>query len=113
MAELKLNPKPTFLAKVEIELHDDEKPAEGQAQSASAPAVIWFTFKHRTRKQLDEWLVGEKADVDAIMEMAEGWDRPEPFTRENVTLLEQNYQGAPLAILRKYIDKLRQAKLGN
>lgn len=102
MPELKLNPKPTFKAKVEIQVHGEEK-----------PTAVWFTFKHRTRDQLDGWLNTDAPDIDAILDAAEGWDLSEPFNRENVALLDQNYQGAARAILRKYAEELRQAKLGN
>jgi hypothetical protein len=103
MAKLKLVANPTFIAKVGI-------PIAG----ADAADVV-FTFTHRTKTQLDEFVRSrsEKADVDSVMEMTSGWDLEDPFTRENVETLLENYIGAAIAIFRVYVDQLVKAKLGN
>lgn len=101
MAKLSLKANPTFKAKVGIPV------AGGEA------VEVEFTFKHRTRDDLNAWLKESKDDVTGILEMAEGWDLAEPFDKENVELLVQNYIGAPKALIEKYLDELYQAKLKN
>lgn len=101
MAKLTLNAAPTFSATVAI-------PVPG---GAAAPVV--FTFKHRTRDGLRDWLKQERDDVSAILEMATAWDLAEPLDKENVELLVQNYLGAAKAVFEKYLSELTQARLGN
>lgn len=103
MAKLKLVANPTFKAKVLI-------PVAG-----GAPVSMEFTFKHRTKSQLDEFgksLAGQ-SDGDAFMEMLEGWDFEEEFSRASVDLLLENYMGAPLAVYETYKNELVQAKTKN
>lgn len=103
MAKLQLKPAPTFVGKVSI-------PVAG-----AEPATISFTFKHRTRDALNEWLRGgkDRKDLDAIMECTTGWDLDEPHSRESVAELVQNYIGAPAVVVNFYIEELTRAKLGN
>jgi hypothetical protein len=101
MAKLSLKAAPTFACKVGIPVHGGE------------PAMVEFTFKHRTKDDFQKWLAVEREDVDAILEMAEGWDLAEPLDKENVGVLVQNYSGAAKAIFNKYFDELVQARLGN
>lgn len=95
--------KPTFSAAVPIPV-----PGEGAAD-------VYFTFKARTREQLDE-LVGrfsELGDVDAVMEIASGWELEDPFDRVSVEKLVQNYLGAARAVIETYLKELTQARQGN
>lgn len=101
MPKLTLNAAPTFSAPVGI-------PVAG-----SEPAQVIFTFRHRTRDALRDWLAQERDDVTAILEMASGWDLAEPLDKENAELLVQNYLGAAKAVFDKYITELTQARLGN
>lgn len=101
MSKLSLKANPTFKAKVGIPVHGGE------------PVPVEFTFKHRTRDEFKKWLDQERDDAAAILEMAEGWDLAEPFDKENVEILVQNYSGAPKVIFDKYLDELAQARLGN
>lgn len=103
MAKLELNPAPIFPGKVDI-------PVPGKE-----PAQVVFTFKHRTRDGLNAWMLAgaSRPDVDTILEAAEGWDLPQPFNRENVETLVQNYIGSPKVIVDRYINELTRAKLGN
>lgn len=103
MAKLKLQPDPTFRAKVGIPV------AGGDA------VEVEFTFKHRTREGLDKFIAEAKdmPDPDAIMAMASAWELEDAFTKDNVTQLAQNYIGAPRAIFDKYVDELVNARLGN
>jgi Phage tail assembly chaperone len=103
MAKLKLVPAPTFCAKVGIPM------AGGEA------VQVEFTFKHRTRDALDEFIRtrAERDDIESFLAMVEGWELEDEFNRENVILLLQNYIGAGLAVYRTYVEELVQAKLKN
>lgn len=103
MSKLKLNPDPTFKAKVGI-------PVAG-----SADVSVEFTFKHRTRDELRAFIEasGSRPDEDTILEMASGWELADAFTRENVALLVQNYIASGRAVFDKYVDELAKAKEKN
>lgn len=103
MAKLKLNPDPTFSAEVEI-------PVPGKA-----PVAVSFTFKHRTRDELDEFLkrAVDLRDAALIMEVASGWELADAFTVENVTALVQNYIASPGAVFEKYLTELTKAREKN
>lgn len=103
MAKLKLQPEPVFKATVQI-------PAAG-----SADLGLEFTFKHRTRDQLKQFIEesAERDDADTILEMASGWELADAFTRENVTLLVQNYVSAARAVWEKYLDELARGRAKN
>jgi hypothetical protein len=104
MAKTKFNltPKPTFTAAVPVPV-----PGEG-------PTDVQFTFKGRTREQFKELLeVKDGTKLDAIMEIASGWELDEPFDRSNVEKLLDNYLGAFDAIWDTYLRELTQARLGN
>lgn len=103
MAKLKLKADPTFKAKVAI-------PVAG-----AEPAEVEFTFKHRTREDLEAFIQASAArsDADTVMEMASGWELADAFTKENVELLAANYIAAPRAVFDKYVEELVKARLGN
>jgi hypothetical protein len=103
MPKLKLVADPTFRAKVGIPV------AGGDA------VEVEMTFKHRTKKQLEEFVNSraEKSDVDSFMAMVEGWDLEDDFTKKNVGVLLENYIGAALQVYKTYVDQLVKAKLGN
>lgn len=103
MAKLTLKAAPTFKAKVGI-------PVPG-----GSPVPVEFTFKHRTKTDMDKFM-GSRAgvsDLDSIMDIIEGWDLAEPFDREGVEALLENYAGAALALYVAYVDELLQAKRKN
>lgn len=103
MAKLTLTAAPTFLAKVSI-------PVPG------AKAVpVEFKFKARTKDEFKEFVesLGESEDVDAIMEMAMGWELDDAFSKDNVDKMVQNYIGSARAILDKYLTENSGARLGN
>jgi hypothetical protein len=101
MGKLKLVAEPTFKANVNI-------PVPG-----AEPAVVEFTFRHRTRKQLQDWLQEERDDATAVTEMAVGWDLVEPLDKDSAELLVQNYYGAAREVLNVYLDELTQARTKN
>lgn len=94
--------KPTFTANVPIPV-----PGEGVSE-------VQFTFKGRTRSQLSEFLEDkETLKVDVVMLMASGWELEEPFDKERVEKLLDNYLGAFDAIQSTYLRELTEARLGN
>lgn len=101
--KLKLAVAPTFKAKVDIPVHGgDTVPVE-------------FEFKHRTKDDLVKWL-GEadgRKDQQSLEDCLAGWELDDPFTPESINLLIQNYAGAPLAIVQKYVDEIVQARRKN
>lgn len=103
MAKLSLKANPTFHAKVGI-------PVAG-----ASPITVDFTFKHRTKSELDAFMKSraDVTDVDTVMAMVEGWELDEPFDREGVELLLENYAGAALALYLAYVDELLAAKRKN
>lgn len=103
MPAFKLIPDPTFKAQVQIPVHG------GQT------VPVEFTFKHRTRDQLDEFFkgVGERSVEDSILDAAVGWSLDDEFTAENIKLLCENYMGAPAAIASTYTKELMQNRQGN
>lgn len=103
MAKFKLNPDPTFKAKVAI-------PVPG-----SAPAKVEFTFKHKTRQEVLKWLDDRKEDdeVAVFRDMVAGWELDDEFSDDNIRRLCDNYPGAGVAVLSVYLDELRGARVGN
>lgn len=100
--KFKLQPNPTFRAKVEIPVHG------GKA------VAVEFEFKHRTRDQVAEFFKDtQRSDVDTILEVLAGWELDDQFCRDSVELLVQNYAGAAPAIVARYIEELIQARKGN
>lgn len=100
---------PTFKAPVQI-------PVAG-----GGSAEIVMTFKHRTRdefKEFNESLnVPEGAppvkQIDALMDIASGWDLDEPFDREHVEKMLQRFMGSGEAILQVYFSELTGARAKN
>ena len=103
MAKLALVAAPVFRALVPISV------------AGGAAVEVEFTFKHRTKTALDEFVKSraKKQDAESVLAMAEGWELSDEFNAVNVELLLQNYIGAALAVYRVYIDQLVQARLGN
>lgn len=103
MARLAHIAAPTFNAKVGIPV------AGGQ------PIEIEFTFKHRTRTELDEFIRTRpgQSDLDTFMAMVVGWGFEDEFSRENAERLLETSIGTALATYRTYIDELIQAKAKN
>jgi len=119
MAKLALKAQPTFKGKVAI-------PVPG-----GAPVEVEFTFKHRTRAELEVYLnelrelqepaegkaksknnIGNQ-EVIAVMNVAIGWEMDEPWNAENVGVFLENYHKAAWMIGTSYISELMQAREGN
>jgi hypothetical protein len=92
----KIAANPTFVAPVDIPV------AGGKDHTAK------FTFKHRTKDELIEWRksITGKVDTDLFLEMVEGWDLTEEFSKENVDLLLQHRQGVAWNTYMVYIEEL-------
>lgn len=113
MPKLTLVANPTFTADVPIPVAGGE------------PVNVKMTFKHRTRKEWDEWLAASKAraesdtprtpedDVNSFMDFVVGWDFEEEFNKENVALLLQNHYTAGYAAVRVYSTELWASKVKN
>jgi hypothetical protein len=100
----KLNPNPTFKAKVEIPVPGDKRQS------------IEFEFKHQDKDAFKEFIstVDKLGDVDTILGIAVGWSGVDAeFNPDSVARLVKNYHAAAQAIYRKYADELIQGRLGN
>lgn len=115
MGKLKLVANPTFTASVPVPV------AGGEAVN------VEMTFKHRTRKEWDEWIAASKAaseadppaavtiddEVKSFMDIVVGWELEEQFNKDNIALLLQNYYGAGHAAVRVYSSELWNSKAKN
>lgn len=74
-----------------------------------------FEFKHRTRDQLSELMKGieKRKDVELMEDVLAGWELDDPFGKDSIELLCQNFVGAPREILGTYITEITQARRGN
>ena len=98
-----LSANPTFKAKVAI-------PVPG-----SKPADIEFTFKHRSKDALKEFMedMKEKEDVDLLQDLVSGWDIDDAFNAESLEKMIQNYPGSALAIYQAYMVEMSGARAKN
>ncbi|WP_312272230.1 phage tail assembly chaperone [Pseudomonas sp.] len=96
----KLDPNPTFDALVAIPMH------------GGGTADVKFTFKHRSKTELEEFLSTNKDmdDLTLVKSIATGWELEDEFSDENIQELLNNYIGAGSAIYVKYLEELYQAK---
>lgn len=103
MSKLKLVAEPSFKATVEIPV------AGGEV------VLVLFTFKHKTKTQLDEFIKSRegKSDADSMMEMCSAWELEDEFNRQNVETLLENRIGAALATYRTYVQELVGARTKN
>lgn len=103
MPLIKIKAEPTFKKRVPIPRHGQE------------PAEIEFTFKHRTRAEVDAWLKEDpnRSDVDFVLQSVEAWEFADPLDRTSVETLVENYQGAAKAIGDAYFAELRQVRIKN
>ncbi len=107
------------------------KAAVGIPVAGSVPVKVEFTFRHRTKDAFTEFMKANSStdDLDVICgrsnpvngdELADtalgictNWELEEPFNRDNVEVLLQNYPGAARAIVDKYVAEAGQVRLGN
>lgn len=103
MAKFTLAVKPTFKSKIQMPVH------------GGGAVELEFEFKHRSRDQLAEWgkTLVKLPDPEMLEDILAGWNIDEPFGRESIELLCQNYAGAPKVLLETYLLELRQAREKN
>lgn len=103
MSILILQPNPQFKGTVDI-------PRAGEN-----PATVEFTFIHRTKSALDEFIKTRfgVSDVESFMDMVSGWELKDEFNVENVTILLENYISAAQATYQAYIHLLVEGKEKN
>lgn len=104
-AKFSLTKAPTFPATVSIPIPGCD------------PIDVKFTFKGRTRAEYKELMEASKdvtrTDTDMVMDVASGWELEDPFTKESIDALCENYIAAPRAIWEKYLSEMVGARLGN
>lgn len=102
-SKFKLDASPTFEATVPIPV----------AGGTAAP--VKFVFKHYKKDQLADLFKPESPlpDVEVVLALVESWELDDKFEQASVEKLLQNYQAAAGAIVRKYMDEIGPARLGN
>jgi hypothetical protein len=113
---LRKTANPVFTAPVEV-------PVPGQEA-----AEIVLRFKHKTRSQIDDFLVrsakarSQAEDLDLLMEIVDGWEGAAvvdesgaalSFSRDALAWVIDQYAGATLAILKGYRGALLEARRKN
>lgn len=107
MAKLRLEPNPTFVAKVGIPVPGEDKRVQ-----------VRFTFAHMSKEQF-EGFKPEDGETDAatLLRFVKGWhtdDVDEPFSEDALRKLCNAYPGAAYAISSGYAAELHgNARLGN
>ena len=93
MAKFKLQPDPTFKAKVAIPVPGEVKDPE-----------VEFTFKFRDSDELQSWWEQskEKELVLCFLEAVVGWELSDEFNEDNLRLLGNRYMGSLHRILETY-----------
>ena len=104
MAKLKLKPDASFKHTVII-------PVAGSAEGAE----VEFEYRHRGAEQMVEFLkeMENREPIDVVMDAVQDWDLEEPFCRENVAVLIDNYALSAGVIIREYEREIFKARAGN
>jgi len=101
-----LQPNPTFKHPVEIPIPGSE-----------IMGIVEFEFRHQTKKALQEWAKSANADtldVDYLALVIVGWENmSEPYSRESLEALLDNYLGAGRAIFNGYLAGLSGGRQKN
>lgn len=106
----RLTPNPTFTAKVFLSVPGAEK-----AQP------VPFTFKHKGRTAMVEWLATSPGtpDADVLDKVITDWGvvdgdgQPVKYSRDALAELLENYPAARFEIFNAYVDELSKAKAKN
>ena len=103
----KLQPNPTFTAKVGITVAGQIKPAE-----------VEFEFKHLSRKQVSAFfdrLRDEKIeDAEALGEIVVGWKGiDQPYSAETLATLLDNYPAAARDLFAAFSRELMESRAKN
>lgn len=90
----KLQPKPTFWAKVPIAIAGSPK-----------PVLLDVEFNHLDRDTLRKYLdsLDDREDADSINEIVAGWKGvDEDFSRDSLEKLLSNYPGSAMSLVRVF-----------
>lgn len=103
MAKITLVPNPTFDAKVPVPV-----PGSGEVDTV-------FTFKYRTREEMQKFLAEHKDmdDTQLVMGCASGWELADPFDEKNVKEFASKYIAGPAAVFETYCAEMTGARLKN
>lgn len=101
--EIHIKAEPTFEEKVGIPV-----PGKGAVD-------VLFTFKHRTKDELQKFLkdTEQLKGAEYVMKLISGWEFTDEFNKKNVEIFLQNYHGAEIAIAVGYAKALSGARLKN
>lgn len=103
------HPAPTFTALVPL-----------SAPGTADPWDVSFTFRHKGRRQIAEWVASwpGRPDEDILAEVIEGWDvkrkgTPVPYTKTALSELLDGYPAAAREIRDAYLRELTESKRKN
>ncbi|MBU1816432.1 MAG: phage tail assembly chaperone [Gammaproteobacteria bacterium] len=86
----------------------DKTPEEIEAEKEAAIVALIKPVKESVIKRTTA-----KMAAEMILQIAEGWDLPEPFEQASLEEMCNLYQGAASAIFAKYNELLEGRRLGN
>lgn len=98
----RLQPKPTFWAKVPV-------PVAGTPK----PVLVDIEFKHLGRDALRDYIASldGREDQESLAEIVMGWkDVDEEFSEESLQKLLNNYPGAALSMVKTFVAEALEAK---
>ena len=101
----KLNPNPTFKARVEI-----------STPGSATPASIEIEWKHLSRTGIKRFFEGltDKTDAEALGQIIVGWSGIDAeYCPENLALLLDNYPAASVELFDAYRRELMEARRKN
>lgn len=101
----KINPNPTFTAKVELSV-----------PGSTRPAAIEVEFKHLPRKAIKAFFenLEGKSDADALSEIMIGWSGIDAtYAKDTLEQLLDNYPAASMELFEAFRRELLEAKRKN
>lgn len=108
---LKLTPNPVFKADAKLTV-----PGE------VSPAVVKFTFRHKTLAEAQKWFAANEGmpRADALDELIAGWEgveddhgAPVAYSKDALTALLANYAAATGEITTAYLRELTASRIKN
>ena len=101
----KLQPNPTFKARVALTVPGEAEPAE-----------LVVNFRHLSRSGLKEFFssLGDKTDAEALAEIIDGWEEIDtPYSAQSLAALLDNYPASGLELFDAYRRELMEARRKN
>lgn len=101
----KLQPNPTFKARVSITIAGQDK-----------PAMVEMEFKHLSREAVREYFetLGGKTDTEALAVIVVGWSGvDQAYSAESLAILLDNYPSAAKSIFDTFRSELFEARAKN